>query len=223
MNNTKTTHRILSLAAVTVLGLTLASCSGDTGGGDETSGGDGGATTEQADDTTTEGDDTADDETAEDEGDGAAAGGAECLIGAWSISPEAMEEQVVAQLGGEGEASVAGTTTMTFDGTTVTTNQSTTSSYSGEIEGIAVETETTTDGVIVVNYTADDAVLTYADVVSAEGTVSVTVGGATQEQDIADTASLMTGQTQSYTCTDSELTLTTDVTGFDVTVTLTRA
>lgn len=216
---TKTKNRFLYLAAATALGLTLASCSGDTDGG-ETDAPEGDATaTEQTDDAAT------DDAATEDEGadDAAASGGAECLIGTWEMTAEAMEEQVLATLGGEGEASVEGTSSMTFDGTTLTTAQDNTSSYSGEISGTAIETETTTDATIVVNYTADDAVLTYVDVVSAEGTISSTISGTTQEQDVADSAGAMAGMTQGYTCTDTELTLTTEAADLEVSLTLTRA
>ncbi|GAB2598774.1 hypothetical protein GCM10027067_07270 [Pseudactinotalea suaedae] len=219
VTTTKTTNRFLYLAAATALGLTLASCSGD-GGGEETSGAEGGgdATSEQTEETTTEGD-----EETEDAGGGDAAAGPECLVGTWEMTPEAMEEQVLAQLGGEGEVTVEGTSTMTFDGSTMTTDAQNSSSYSAEVEGTAVEGATTTDATVVVSYTADDTTLSYDEVVSAEGAISVTVAGTTEEQDIADTASAMAGQTQNYTCTDAELTLSIEMQGMEFSQTFTRA
>lgn len=195
---TTTKNRFLYLAAATALGLTLASCAGG-GEGDETTAPEGDATEQ------TDGDDTAEGD-GEDGGD-VAAGGAECLVGTWEMTPEAMEEQVLAQMGGEGEVSVEGTTEMTFDGTTLTSEAANTASYSAEVEGTAIEGSTETDGVFVVNYTADDSTLTYGEVVSAEGTVTVTVAGTSQEQDFASSAELLPGQEVAYTCTDTELTL----------------
>lgn len=222
---TTTKNRFLYVAAAAALSLTLASCAGD-GDGEETGAPEGdGTTTEQTDDGA---DDTEGDEgTTEDDGGDVAAGGAECLVGTWAMTPEAMEEQVLAQMGGEGEVSVEGTTEMTFDGTTVTSEANNSASYSTEVEGTAIEGSTETDGVFVVNYTADDTTLTYGDVESAEGTVTVTVAGTSQEQDFADSANLLPGQEVEYTCSDSELslTMTSDVNGetFTVTQVFTRA
>ena len=218
VTTTKTTNRFLYLAAATALGLTLASCSGD-GGGEETGGAEGGgdATTEQTDDATTEGDDATED------GGGAAAAGPECLVGTWEMTSEAMEEQALAQTGGEGEVSVEGTSTMTFDGTTVTTDQDSTSSFSFEVEGTTTEGSTTTDATIVMNYTADDATLTYANVVSADGSIIITAADTTQEQDAAEVAELQAGQTLNYTCTDAELTLSSEMADIEISMTFTRA
>lgn len=214
---TITKNRFLYLAAATVLGLTLASCSGDSGGDGTTGSGNEGeqTTSEQTDADAGSGD--------EGEGGDAAAAGPECLIGTWEMTPEAMEEQVLAQLGGEGEVSVEGTSTMTFDGTTATTEVNSSSTTSIEVEGTTVESASTTDGTAVINYTADDQAITYTDVVSAEGTVSVQIGDTTQEADFAETADQMGGQSVTYTCTDAELTLTTELAGVEFSQTLTRA
>lgn len=213
---TITKNRFLYLAAATVLGLTLASCSGDSGADETTDSGN-----EGGEQTTSEQTDAGSGN--EDEGGDAAATGPECLIGTWEMTPEAMEEQVLAQLGGEGEVSVEGTSTMTFDGTTATTEVNSSSTTSVEVEGTTVESASTTDGTAVINYTADDQAITYTDVVSAEGTVSVQIGDTTQEADFAETADQMGGQSVTYTCTDAELTLTTELAGVEFSQTLTRA
>ncbi|WP_156253810.1 hypothetical protein [Pseudactinotalea terrae] len=213
---TITKNRFLYLAAATALGLTLASCSGDSGADETTDSGN-----EGGEQTTSEQTDAGSGN--EDEGGDAAAAGPECLIGTWEMTPEAMEEQVLAQLGGEGEVSVEGTSTMTFDGTTATTEVNSSSTTSVEVEGTTVESASTTDGTAVINYTADDQAITYTDVVSAEGTVSVQIGDTTQEADFAETADQMGGQSVTYTCTDAELTLTTELAGVEFSQTLTRA
>lgn len=223
---TTTKNRFLYLATATVLGLTLASCSGDTGGDETTDAGEDTTTTEQTEGAGDEGEGATTDEgegESGDDGGETSATGAECLIGTWEMTMDAMEEQVIAQLGGDAEVSVEGTSTMTFDGTNVTSEAHNSSEYSADVQGTAVEGSTETDGTIVVSYTADDATLTYVDVVSAEGTITVTVAGTTQEQDIADTAEMMSGQTQNYTCTDTELTLSTEMEGMEYSQVFTRA
>jgi membrane-bound inhibitor of C-type lysozyme len=215
---TTTKNRFLYLAAAAALGLTLASCSGDAGADDTA---DSGAEGEQ---TTSEQTEESGDEAADDDGgDAGAPTGPECLVGTWEMTPEAMEEQVLAQLGGEGEVSVEGTSTMSFDGTTVTTDVDNSSTTSIEVEGTTVESATTTDGTVVINYTADEQTITYTDVVSAEGTVSVQIGDTSQEADFAETAGQMADQSVTYTCTDDELTITTEMASVSFSQTLTRA
>lgn len=221
----KTKNRFVYVAAAAALGFTLASCS--DGGEESPTVDESGTTVEQTDDTAGDGsgDDGTETEGAEEGGEDAAAAGPECLIGSWQLTPEAMEEQVRAQVGDEAEVSVEGTSGISFDGETSTTSVDSSSTYSISAEGATVEGASETQGTMVIGYTADDATITYTDVVSAEGAVSLTIGGATQELELADTAAAMSGQTVGYTCTDSELTLTTTIAGLDIQLeqTFTRA
>lgn len=202
------TNRLLFLAAAAVLGFTLASC---TSGGDAPASDSSGSTAEQNDGTATTDAATEDGDDSTESGDAAAASGPECLVGMWEMTPEAMEEQVLAQTGGEGAIDVEGVSTISFDGETSTTDIDTSSTYSVTVQGSVVEGGSDTNGTIVIGYTADAESITYGDIVSTEGTVSVTSGGTTQDVDIAETAAMMPGQVLTYTCSDTELSLTSTI------------
>lgn len=207
---TTTTNRYLILAAAAALSVTLASCSGDSGG-EETSSPDSGAEQTTADDGETSAEETTD------AGDDGAAGGsgAECLVGTWTITPEALEEQILASYGGNGEVSVEGTNTVTFDGETYTADFDSTATFDVEMEGVPFQGSTASEGTFVVSYTADDSTVSFGEVQTAEGTITTDVGGQQQELPLDQTASALEGFTQDYTCTDTELTIITSVPAAD--------
>src|SRR5690606_4627576 len=91
--------------------------------------------------------------------------------------------------------------------------------------GVTAEGDARTSGSMVLGYTADDTTITYTEVVSAEGTTTFTINGESNEVDLAETAALMTERTYDYTCTDAELTLTSEIPGLgrDREQTLTRS
>jgi hypothetical protein len=206
-------NRLLSIAAVAALGFTLASCAG--GEGDENTAPDAGSgsTTEQT-------------EAAESEAattDEAAATGAECLIGTWEMTPEAAEAQALAALGGEGEITVEGTSTVTFDAETYTLTSDVSSTFDVTMEGTPIQGTTTTQGSYVMGYTADDTTVTFGDVVSADGAIVTDMGAGPTEIDFATSAEAATGLSQTYTCTDTELTMVSSVGGVELEQVYTRA
>lgn len=218
------TTRLLPLLAAAALGTTLAACSDPaptpsdgTAASDDTAQSD--ATAPAGATAPADGDAT---ETADGSSDGAAA----CLVGTWQMTPEAMEQQVLAQLGAEGEVEAEGTSTMTFDAGTATIETDSTSAFSIPTDaGVTAEGDARTSGSMVLGYTADDTTITYTEVVSAEGTTTFTINGESNEVDLAETAALMTELTYDYTCTDAELTLTSEIPGLGLEVeqTLTRS
>jgi len=218
---TTRTFRYLTIAAAAALSLTLASCTGSDETGDDSTSADETTAAEQTDDA----EQTGDAETTADEGDGddSASGGAECLIGTWAMDADAMKEQVLAQLGGEGEITVDGSSGIQFEADQLTTTVDYTSTYSVDVEGSVMEGTTVSDGAITVGYTADDSTITYGDVVSADGAVTIDMAGSEQEISLADSAAAMTGQSMDYTCTDTQLTLASDMGETSLEQTFTRS
>lgn len=206
MTTTKT--RFLALAAATTLGLTLASCSSSDSTDDTTT--DGGAVAETDDAVDTE---TGDAETG-DSG-GTAASGPDCLIGTWEITEESLAEQTAATLGDGVEVDVTGGASVTFDESTVRNESDSSSTFSGDIEGVELSGSSTANGFYTVEYTADDSSISLGELVEADGgtTVEQTVAGQTQELEISfeESAGLLGQISQDYECSDSELTLTTEV------------
>lgn len=219
---TTTKHRVLSLAAVAALGFALASCTGGTDG-DETTAPDAGPES-GAEQTETAGTDDSEGEAATTDGATAtaAATGPECLIGTWEMTADAAEAQILAMFGGEGEVTVEGTQTIVFDGETYSATADSSGTFDVEAEGARVQGSVVSQGTFVMQYTADDAELTFGDVVSAEGSVVTEVAGAEQEIGFAETAELLTGTSQQYTCTDTELTIVSSGAGIEIEQTYTR-
>lgn len=216
---TTTKNRYLILAAAAALSFTLASCSGDDGGAEETTDG----TDTTVEETTDAAEETT--EAAEEGGDdAAAAGGAACLIGNWEMTPEAVEEQALALVGGEGEVNVDGTTSATFDEDSFSRADDYTATMSIDVQGVTSESTTEANGSLDIGYTADDTTITLGEVISADGTMTVTAE-ATGEIEVpyADSAAALAGTTMDYTCSDAELTITTSAQGIEVTQIYTRA
>lgn len=223
---TTRTSRYLTIAAAAALSLTLASCTGSDESGDESTSADETTAAEQTDDDEQSGDaETTEAETTEDEdeGDDSASGGAECLLGSWEMTADAMQEQVLAQLGGEGDVSVEGTSGMQIEADQLTRTDDFSSTSSIDMDGTAIDGNTTSDGSYTVAYTADGSTITYGEVASAEGAVTVDISGSQQEISFADSAAALAGMSMTYTCSDSELTLTSDVAGAEFSQTFARS
>lgn len=204
------------LAAAAALSFTLASCSNDSGDGEATT--DGGSSAEETTDA------AAEETTEAAEDDAAASGGAACLIGSWEMTPDAMEEQVLAAYGGEGEVTAEGTVSLTFDEDSLSQTSDNSASYSVEMEGTTIEGSSEANGSMEIAYTADDTTITYGEVLASDGgtTISSPTTGDI-EVTFADAAAALNGTTMTYTCSDAELTTTTAAGGVELVQTYTRA
>ncbi|WP_182112965.1 MULTISPECIES: hypothetical protein [unclassified Actinotalea] len=212
MRLTRTAATPIALAAL----LTLTAC---------TSGGDDPETAEPtASDEATEGGDEQPEDGAD--GDAAAAGGPDCLAGTWSVDVSSVGESMLSAPGMEElnpQVEVTGTSTVTFDGSAMTTvYEDQVSSVTIELEGAPVTTTTSYDGTLVAAYTATDTELTISDVDLSGLTVRNTSIVDGQETEIpgiesAEASGVPLGGVSTYECTDDELRLTPQVEGVDTT------
>ncbi|MBX9246950.1 hypothetical protein ICW40_19345 [Actinotalea ferrariae] len=206
----------LSLVRATPLAvgavLVLAGC---TGGGDPAPTESAGASTESP----------SDEESAEpEEDDAATAGGPECLEGTWDADLQAAAD-AMGSMPGIGELNpvieVTGSSTVTFDGTTMTTeyvDQS--SSVTVDVNGAPMTTRTSMDGTLTASYTATDGEITVADVDLSGVTISNTTVVDGQETEVpglesAEASGVPLGGVSTYTCTDTRLELVPQVEGID--------
>lgn len=204
-----------SLSAVTpVAVVALLALTGCTSGGDDEKPR---ATAEATEPAETE-------ESAAPEEDAEASGGAECLQGTWDADIQAMAD-MMSSMPGMAEINptveVTGTSTVTFDGTTMTTeyvDQS--SSVTVEIDGTPMTTRTLMDGTLAATYTATDTEITVADVDLSGVTITNTTVVNGEETEVpgiesAEAAGVPLGGVSTYTCTDTRLEMQPQVEGMD--------
>lgn len=163
-------------------------------------------------------------ESPEPEDDAEASGGPDCLEGTWDADVQAAAEAMTAMPGLEElnpTIEVTGTSTVTFDGTTMTTEYADhVATVTIEIEGTPVTTRTAMDGTVVAGYTATDSEITVADVDLSGVTITNTSVVDGQETEVpgveaAEAAGVPLGGVSTYTCTDTELEMTPQIDGVD--------
>ncbi|WP_199425225.1 hypothetical protein [Actinotalea solisilvae] len=206
----------LSLTAATPLALgALLALTGCTGGGD--------AGAEPTDGATSSAEPTAE-ESAEPEEDAEASGGPDCLEGTWDSDLAAVAESMSSMPGFEEmnpTIEVTGTSTVTFDGTTMTTEYvDQVSSVTIEINGSPMTTRTSMDGTLTAAYTATDTEITVSDVDLSGVTITNTSVVDGQETEVpglesAEASGVPLGGTSTYTCTDERLEMTPQVEGVE--------
>lgn len=197
------TRRTAAILAPALGVLLLAACSG--GGGEPT--------VSPVGDVVDEAPEPSEEPEAEDD-DAAGSGGAACLEGDWEADVEVIRENTVtapglAEFGAV--AVVTGTSTTSFDGSTMTTvysDQQTELSWA--IEGQEFRTLTRYDGTLTGAYTATDGELTITSVDTSALTFESTTFANGAPIDLpgvneAIEEALALGGTSSFSCTDDEL------------------
>lgn len=163
-------------------------------------------------------------ESAEPEEDAEASGGAGCLEGTWNTDVAAVAESMTSMPGFEEmnpTVEVTGTSTVTFDGSTMTTEYADqVSSVTIEINGAPMTTRTAMDGTMTAAYTATDTEITVSDVDLSGVTITNTSIVDGQETEVpglesAEASGIPLGGTSTYTCTDDTLEMTPQVEGVD--------
>lgn len=208
----------LSLVRATPLAvgavLVLVGC---TGGGDPAPAESAGASSESPSD---KGDKSPQPE----EDEAATAGGPECLEGTWDADLQAAAD-AMGSMPGIGELNpvieVTGSSTVTFDGSTMTTeyvDQS--SSVTIDVNGAPMTTRTSMDGTLTASYTATDGEIEVGEVDLSGVTISNTTIVDGQETEVpglesAEAAGVPLGGVSTYTCTDTRLELVPQVEGVD--------
>lgn len=169
---------------------------------------------------------TADEATPEEgetEDDGSASGGPDCLEGTWDVDMAVLRENSIPQIEGtETSIEVTGTSSLTFDGSTVTydyDNQNSRVTVSlpeqpameigVEVDGVATGTFTATDSEIEVSE-LDISGLTMRSTTVIDGAEVETPG-----LEDAEASGVPLGGTSSYTCDGDELRITPQVEGVD--------
>ncbi|WP_313555013.1 hypothetical protein [Miniimonas arenae] len=224
--STLTPRPVLAVLATAALAVVLTACSGSSDG-DATPAATAAPTADEAESTAAD-EPTVAEESTSAEAPAAAGDVASCMLGDWEMDTAAMKEQVEQMLGGAAaDMSVDGWSRMTIDATTVASEVDTTATFATESDGTAMTGESVTKGSNAFSYTLAGDVLTYGELISADGTVSstVTVGTAapqTTEMSFADVGALSAGTSLTVACADDTLTFTTDAAGTSLVQTFTR-
>lgn len=193
---TTRSHRFAALAAAAALTVGLAACTSDEAEEEAT----GEATTQASATETASADAQAEDL-------------ATCIVGTWDADDSLLPPNNVSLEDGveaEGSASLS----LTFDETTVTVEESSDVTYSGEDDELgAVSRTEIVEGTATLEYTTTQDTITYGELLSAEGSAtSTTTQGeedpTTEEVDYADTVASQADSERGATCTAETLTLT---------------
>lgn len=209
----------LSLTAATPLALgALLVLTGCTAGGEEP-----GPTESAAGTETSESAEPAPEET-EDAEEGTASEGAGCLDGTWNTDLTAVADAMKSVPGFEElnpVIEVTGTSTVTFDGSTMTTEYvDQVSSVTIDVNGAPMTTRTSMDGTLLATYAATDTEITVSDVDLSGVTITNTSIVDGQETEVpglesAEASGIPLGGVSTYTCTDDRLELSPQVEGMD--------
>lgn len=226
--STLTPRPVLAVLATAALAVVLTACSGSSDG-DATAAPTATPTADEAESTAAEEPTSASAEGSTAAEAPAAAGDvASCMLGDWEMDTDAMKAQVEQMLGGAAaDMSVDGWSRMSIDATTIASEVDTTATFATESDGTAMTGESVTKGSNAFSYSLSGDVLTYGELISADGTVTstVTVGDAapqTTEMSFADVGALSAGTSLTVACADDTLTFTTDAAGTPIVQTFAR-
>lgn len=162
--------------------------------------------------------------TPEEDEEAAATDDAGCLDGTWNTDVDAVAEAMTAVPGFEEMnpvIEVSGSSTVTFEGGTMTTEYvDQVSSVTIDINGAPITTKTAMDGTLLASYSATDTEITVSDVDLSGVTItntSVVNGEETVVPGLesAEASGIPLGGVSTYTCTDDTLELMPQVEGVD--------